>query len=217
MKRVRVVLADDHEMFREGLKALVESQSDMEVVGEAATGRSAVALSQELQPDVVVMDVSMPELNGLKATEQLTRLYPQVKIVALTRHREHSYWQELFRAGASAYVLKNSASEELIRAIRAVVADRTYLDPGMVEHAVATVARGRPTSRTAKEGRLSDREEDVLRHTALGYANKEIAERLSISVKTVEAHKANAMSKVGMTNRIDIVRYAFLRGWLEDT
>jgi DNA-binding NarL/FixJ family response regulator len=217
MKRVRVVLADDHEMIREGLKALVESQSDMEVVGEAATGRSAVALSQQLQPDVVVMDVSMPELNGLKATEQLTRLYPQVKIVALTRHRDYSYWQELFRAGASAYVLKKSASEELVRAIRAVVADRTYLDPGMIEQAIATVARRRPTSRTAEEGRLSSREQDVLRHTALGYANKEIADRLSISVKTVEAHKANAMSKMGMKNRIDIVRYAFLRGWFEDT
>jgi len=199
------------------LKLLVNSQPDMEVVGEADNGRAAVALARELKPQVVVMDVSMPELNGLEATERLMRSYPEIKVLTLTRHADDGYLQQLLRAGASAYVLKLSAADELVRAIRAVVAGKIYLDPEMTEHVVEAAVGGRAIRGPSADKELSKREGDVLRFTALGYANKEIAARLSISVRTVEAHKANAMQKLGMKSRIDIVRYAILRGWLSDT
>ena len=217
MNKLRVLLADDHKMVREGLKSLVNSQPDMEVVGEADDGRAAIALARELKPDVVVMDVSMPELNGLEATKKLLRLYPEIKVLTLTRHADDGYLQQLLRAGASGYVLKLSATDELVRAIRAVVAGKIYLDPEMTEHIVEAAVGGRAARGPSADKEVSKREREVLRFTALGYANKEIAARLSISVRTVEVHKANAMQKMGMKNRIDIVRYAILRGWLRDT
>jgi DNA-binding NarL/FixJ family response regulator len=216
MSKLRVVVADDHEMMREGLKVLVNSYADMEVVGEAANGRAAVSLAQELQPDVMVMDVSMPDLNGLKATEQITHMCPDIRVVALTRHTDHSYLQQLLEAGASGYVLKKSASGELVRAIRSVVAGKTYLDPEMTEYVVEAAVGRRAVSGPDPGKHLSGREREVLRYTAWGHANKEIAARLSISVKTVEVHKAHAMQKTGMKSRIDIVRYALLQGWLQD-
>ena len=216
MNKLRVLLADDHKMVREGLKSLVNSQPDMEVVGEADNGRAAIALARELKPDVVVMDVSMPELNGLEATKKLLRLYPDIKVLTLTRHADDGYLQQLLRAGACGYVLKLSAADELVRAIRAVVAGKIYLDPEMTEHIVEAAVGGRAARGPSADKELSKREQDVLRFTALGHANKEIAARLSISVRTVEAHKANAMQKMGMKSRIDIVRYAILRGWLRD-
>lgn len=217
MNKFRILLADDHEMFREGLKVLVSSQPDMEVVGEADNGRAAVALAQELQPDVVVMDISMPELNGLKATEKLKGLCPHIKILTVTRHTDDSYLHQLLQVGVNGYVLKKSASHELIRAIRAVVAGNTYLDPAVTGKIVSNAIIGRPARGTPANKNLSEREEEVLRFIARGYANKEIAARLSLSIKTVEVHKVNAMQKMGMKSRIDIVRYALLQGWLEDT
>ena len=216
MTKLRILLAEDHPVMREGLRMLVDRQANMEVVGEADTGVTAVKLTQQLRPDVVVMDVSMPELNGLKATETLTALVPGTKVLILTRHAESSYVQQLLRSGANGYVLKQSAAEELVRAIRRVAAGQTYLDPAVIEQAVGSVVSRRGTdSSTGK--RLSRREEDVLRFIALGFLTKEVAARLQISIKTVETHKANAMSKLGMHSRIDIVRYAVLQGWLQDT
>ncbi len=219
MSKLCVLLADDHEMMRAGLRMLINSQPDMEVVGEADNGRTAVALAQELKPDVVVMDVSMPELNGLKATVKLKECCPEIKILTLTRHTDDSYLQRLLQAGASGYVLKKSAPDDLVRAIRAVVAGQTYLDPEMTAAVIeATIGRSRrKKSGPAPAKDLSKREQEILRDTAWGYANKEIAERLQISVKTVEVHKANAMQKMGMKSRIDVVRYALLQGWLQDT
>jgi DNA-binding NarL/FixJ family response regulator len=217
MTKLRVLLADDQEMMRAGLKMLINSQPDMEIIGEADNGRKAIALAQELKPDVVVMDISMPELNGLKATEQLKKCCPEIKVLTLTRHTDDSYLQQLLQAGASGYVLKKSAPGDLVRAIRAVVAGQTYLDPEMTAAVIeATVGRSRQKSGPAPAKDLSKREQEILRCSAWGYANKEIAERLRISVKTVEVHKANAMQKMGMTSRIDIVRYALLQGWLQD-
>lgn len=214
---IRVLLADDHKIMREGLRMLVNAQADMEVVGEADNGRMAIILAQQLQPDVVVMDVSMPELDGLKATENLKGLCPSIRILTLTRHREDGYLQPLLRAGASGYVLKQSASDELVRAIRHVAAGQTYLDPAVTETVVAG-ACGRHAGRGSLPKKdLSPREEEVLRLIAWGYLSKEIAAHLEISIKTAEAHKANAMQKMGMKSRIDIVRYALLRGWLQDT
>jgi DNA-binding NarL/FixJ family response regulator len=210
----RVLLADDHETVRQGLKLLLDAQPDIEVVGEAADGRAALSQVQRTKPHVVVMDVSMPDLNGLAATRAVKEAAPQVAVVALTRHSDDAYVQELLGAGASAYVLKQSASSELLRAIRAAAAGQRYLDAALAARAAdAYLARhgGRQPHPT-----ISERETNVLRMMALGHSNKEIASALDISVKTVEVHKANGMRKLGLRGRIDVVRYAVLHGWLQD-
>jgi DNA-binding NarL/FixJ family response regulator len=218
MNKLRILLAEDHETIRDGLKLLVNNQPDMLIVGEADNGRVAVKLAQELLPDVVVMDVSMPELNGLQATKKLKQQTPQVKVLTLTRHTDDGYLQQLLQAGVSGYVLKQSKSAELLRAIRAVAAGQTYLDPAITEKAVTQIRGGRRAARGAPtDANLSEREAEVLRLIAWGYINKEVAARLNLSVKTVEAHKANAMRKMGMKSRVDIVSYALLQGWLQDT
>jgi DNA-binding NarL/FixJ family response regulator len=219
MSKLRILLADDHQTVREGLKLIVNSQADMEVVGEAGDGRVAVARAMELLPDVVVMDVSMPHLNGLKATEKLKALCPQVKILTLTRHTDDGYLQQILRAGASGYVLKQSAAAELLHAIRAIASGGKYLDPAVAGKVMGNYAgRTAPARVAASRGReLSEREAQVLRLIAWGHSNKEIAARMELSVKTVEAHKSNAMKRLGMQSRIDIVRFALLQGWLQDT
>ena len=217
MNKLRIILADDHETIRDGLKLLVNSRSDMEVIGEADNGRTALQLADESSPDVVVMDISMPELNGLQATKKLKEKCPHVNVLILTRHTEPGYLRELLQAGASGYVLKQSKSEELIRAILAVAAGQTYLDPAVTERAVTQLRESGQDARKVSDAKLTAREADVLRLIALGYVNKEVAVRLNLSVKTVEAHKSNAMNKMGMKSRVDIVRYAMLQSWLQDT
>ncbi|HEX9961435.1 MAG TPA: response regulator transcription factor [Pyrinomonadaceae bacterium] len=216
MEKLRIILAEDHETVREGLKLIVNSQSDMEVVGEAGNGSAAIKLARELSPDVVVMDISMPELNGLKATKKLKQVCPNVKVLTLTRHTDDAYLQQLIQAGASGYVLKQSAPTELIRAIHAIIKGNSYLDPALTNKVMGGYAGRSASLRGAKKGELTDRESEVLRMIAWGYSNKEIGVRMNISVKTVEAHKANAMQKLDMRSRIDIVRYAILQGWLQD-
>jgi DNA-binding NarL/FixJ family response regulator len=214
MSKLRIMLADDHETVREGLKMIVNAQDDMEVVGFAGDGREAVVRAQELLPDVLVMDISMPKLNGLKATEKLNAVCPQVKVLTLSRHADDGYIRELLAAGACAYVLKQSAPSELIHAIRAVAAGGKYIDPKLAAKVMGSYSDRGP--RGEAKGNLSDRESEVLRLIALGYSNKEIAARLSLSVKTIEVHKANAMRKLNITSRIDLVRYAIFQGWLQD-
>lgn len=214
--RLKIFLADDHEIVREGIKLLVNSQADMEVIGEAGDGNAAIEQAQSLAPDVIVMDISMPELNGLKATIKLRQLCPNVKILTLTRHTDDGYLQQLIQAGANGYVLKQSAPTELINAIRIVGAGNSYLDPTLTKKVMNGYVNRSVSLRGDAKADLSEREAEVLRLIALGFSNKEIGARLDISIKTVEAHKANAMRKMEMNSRIDIVRYAILKGWLQE-
>jgi DNA-binding NarL/FixJ family response regulator len=216
MTKLRIMLAEDHETVREGLKMIVNAQDDMEVAGVVGDGAEAVAQAQRLLPDVLVMDISMPNLNGLKATQKLKEVCPQVKVLTLSRHADDGYVRALLGAGARGYVLKQSASTELIHAIRAVAAGDNYIDPKLAGRVMESYSSGKATPRGETAGKLSDREAEVLRLIALGYSNKEIAGQLSLSVKTIEVHKANGMRKLNLTSRIDLVRYAVFRGWLQD-
>jgi DNA-binding NarL/FixJ family response regulator len=213
---LRILLADDHVTVRHGLKLLIDSQPDMKVISEASDGSTAVQRAQELKPDVVVMDISMPGTTGLVATRSLKRLQPEVAIVTLTRHADDAYLQELLRAGVSGYVLKQSAPTELLQAIRAAAAGGQYLDSTLTARVTAGFL-ARDGKMTRSSAALSERESGVLRLIASGYSNKEIAARLTLSVKTVEAHKANATRKLALNGRIDIVKYAVLQGWLHNT
>ena len=212
MSAIRVLLAEDHETVRDGLKLLLQSQSDIEVVGEVSDGSAAVSRAQALKPAVIVLDLSMPVMNGLEATRALKATAPEVAVVALTRHDDEAYVRELLGAGASAYVLKQSSFSELLRAIRAAAAGDRYLDSTLANRAKESYTRRKLPTRPV----ITEREAHVLRLMAVGHSNKEIADQLGISVKTVEVHKANAMRKLGLRGRIDVVRYAVLNGWLSE-
>jgi DNA-binding NarL/FixJ family response regulator len=216
-KPLRIVLADDHAIVRQGLKLLIDSQPEMTVVGEAADGTGVLEQAQALKPDLVLMDISMPGTNGLTATRTLKQVQPGVAVLVLTRHEEDAHLEELLRAGASGYVLKQSPPPELLRAIRAVAAGGIYLDPAISSRVADGLLGPRADKSHATQATISERESQVLRLVAVGHSNKEIAERLKISVKTVELHKANAMRKLGLAGRVDIIRYAVLQGWLYDT
>lgn len=214
---LRVMLADDHVTVRHGLKLLIDGQTDMKVVAEASDGAEAVQRALAVKPDVVVMDISMPGMNGLAATRKLRQLQPKAAIVTLTRHTDDAYLQELLRAGVSGYVLKQSAPIELVQAIRAAAAGRQYIDSALTSRVTAAFLGKQASQRSQPRGGISERESEVLRLIASGHSNKEIAARLSLSVKTVEAHKANAMRELELNGRIDIVNYAILQGWLHQS
>lgn len=214
---LRILLADDHVTVRHGLKLLIDGQPDMTVIAEASDGAAAVQQALDLKPDVVVMDISMPGMNGLVATRTLKKAQPDAAIVTLTRHGDDAYLQELLRAGVAAYVLKQSAPAELLQAIRAAAGGGQYIDPTLTPRVTARFlgSEGKRVNRFGVS--ITEREAAVLRDIAAGYSNKEIAGRLELSVKTVEAHKANAMRKLGLNGRIDIVKYAVLQGWLDNS
>jgi two-component system response regulator NreC len=216
MTRLRILLAEDHSMVREGLKALINSQADLEVVGEAGDGRAAIQMVEELQPDIVVVDVSMPRLNGQQATSKILQACPLVKVLALTRHTDTGYIQQMFRAGAMGYVLKQSPSVQLIEAIHTIANGNHYIDPAITGKVINSYASRQFKPYAETQNPLSDREEEVIKMVAWGFSNKEIAARLNISIKTVEAHKSNSMKKLDLRSRIDVVRYALLQGWLVD-
>ena len=212
---LRILLADDHVTVRRGLKLLIEAEPDMQVIAEASDGKVAMQHAIASKPDVIVMDISMPGMNGLEATRALKQKQPNVVIVTLTRHSDEAYVQELLRAGVAGYVLKQSAPNELIQAIRAAAAGGQYIDSTLTSRMTARLI-GRADKASKPTAEITERESSVLRLIAAGYSNKEIAAQLSLSVKTVEAHKANAMKKLGLRGRIDIVKYAVLQGWLQN-
>lgn len=216
MNKLRILLAEDHEIVRNGIKLLINEQDDMEVVGEADNGDAAVQLAGELVPDIVIMDISMPKTNGLKATRRLKRMLPAIKILTLTRHMNNGYVQQLIQAGVSGYVLKQSAPTELINAIRAVGDDNSFLDATVTQTVMNSLARHQGRLQNENKTDITEREEEVLRFTARGFSNKHIGEQLDISVKTVETHKSNAMRKLGISDRVDVVNYAILKGWMDE-
>ncbi len=214
IEKLRILLAEDHLILREGLKRLIGEQPNMEVVGEADDGVAAWRKASELLPDIVLMDVSMPRLNGAEATMKIKELCPQVKVLALTAHRASAYLTQMLKVGASGYVLKQAAFNELVNAILAVAKGETYIDSSSQE-LMRNSSTGSVVRKGEAQGRpLSEREVQVMSLVASGYTNKEIATQLAISVKTVETHKANSMEKLDLRSRAEIVDYARFRGWI---
>jgi DNA-binding NarL/FixJ family response regulator len=211
---VRVVLADDHPVVREGLRLLVDAQPDMQVVGEAADGEAACRLTSALQPDILVIDMSMPVLGGADATARVRQECPGVKVLALTVHEERAYLTQLLRAGASGYVLKRAAPSELVHAMRTVAAGGTYIDPSLTGTLIEGYLDAEAAADAPTPDVLSDREREVLMRIAQGFSNKEIAAALALSVKTVETYKARVSEKLALRSRVDMVRYAARQGWL---
>lgn len=211
MTPIRVALVDDHPVVLAGIAALLRAAPDVALVGEATSGEAALRMMVETVPDVAVIDVSLPDLNGLDLAKHLAERCPTVRLLALTVHEDRAYVQPLLQAGARGYLLKRSAAEDLLRAIRAIAAGGIYLDP-----AVADKALPGPAGAVLPDGEpLSQREQDVLRLTAQGFTNKEIAARLEVSVKTVETYKARGAEKLGLRTRAEIVRYGVQHGWLD--
>jgi len=217
MNKLRVLLADDHRIVREGLRRLIDCQPDMCVVGEAVNGKEVLALAKTLKPDVVVMDLSMSELNGLQATERLKAELPEMKVVALTAHEDESYLRQLCKVGAAGYVLKRSAGDELVTAIGTVARGGVHFEASLASKALAKQVTGSPMKGESRARDLSDREKEVLIMLAWGYSNKEIAGRLILSVKTVETYKLRVGEKLGLRSRTEMVQHALRQGWLNET
>ena len=209
---IRILLADDHKITRQGLRSLLEKQQDMEVVAEAEDGRTAVRLVGELSPNVVIMDVTMPDLNGVEATRQIVGQSPDVKIIALSMHSDTLFVTEMLRSGASGYLLKDCAFEELSRAIHAVVAGKTYLSPSVSGVVVDDYLHRLSKADFSDSQVLTDREREVLQLLAEGKSTKQIALKLHISVKTVETHRRQMMNKLDIHTVAELTKYAIRKG-----
>ena len=216
MQKITVLLADDHTVVRQGLRALLEAEDDMTVVGEAENGRQAVQMAKRLQPEVVVMDIAMPSLNGLEATRQITRESPKSKVLILSSYSDDEYVQQLTDAGASGYLVKQTAAQDLVGAIREAKKGNAFFSPAiskrLLEHFRATI--GRPPGEK-KAPKLTPRELEVLQLIAEGYANKQIAGELFISIKTVEKHRQQLMHKLDIHDVAGLTRYAIAKGIIE--
>ena len=216
MSKIRVLLADDHAILREGLRALLGYYDDVQVVGEAQDGAEAIARVGELQPDIVLMDIAMPAMNGLEATRLICQQYPKTRVLILTQHEDRQYVLPLLQAGASGYVLKRALGTNLITALRTVARGETFLYPTVATIVVEEMHRQAEVSEAMPES-LTPREREILKHIALGESNPQIAIALSISAKTVEWHRSNLMSKLSVHNVADVVRYALQHGLVEES
>jgi len=208
-------LVDDHPVLRAGVNALLCTESDFLIVGEADNGFSAVQLSRSLEPDVIVMDISLPTLSGTDATKQILQANPKRRILVLSAHEEVAFARMLMGLGVAGYALKRSAGDELVRAVRIVAQGDTYVDPILARALVVTGTR-QPSPVGMPAVSLSEREAEVVRLIARGHSSKEMAETLGISPRTLETYKARAMTKLGLRTRADLIRYALRCGWLRD-
>lgn len=211
---IRIVLADDHAILRDGLSRAFEPQADIEVVGQASDGLTAVELTRKLKPDVIIMDIGMPELNGIEAARRITKEVPGVKIIGLSMHSSDKYVREMFRAGASGYLLKNCPFEELVEAVRAVATGKTFVSPSIGDMIIKDYTI-KPVSENSVFSLLSSREREVLQQLAEGKTTKQASIALHISPKTVEAHRLNIMKKLGIDNIAQLTKYAIQEGLTE--
>jgi two-component system, NarL family, response regulator NreC len=217
MTKIHILLADDHTILRAGLKMMLNAQPDMEVVGEAPDGRQAIAETQRLQPDIILMDITMPEMNGIEATRHIKKLVPESKILILTMHEHDEYVFQALRAGASGYMLKEAADTELISALHVIQSGQFYLSPVAQSVLVGDyLQRVRIGEEKDSYSSLTEREREILKLVAEGYTNTQIAERLVISPKTVDTHRTHIMDKLNLHSRAELVKYAMRRGLLED-
>lgn len=216
-EKARIVLCDDHPIVLAGLRNLVASESDFELVGVASNGIAALKLICEMRPDIAVIDISMPELNGIALARRLRDEVPLVKVMVLTLHEDRAFLKQALDAGVRGYLLKRSAAENLVQAARAVLTGGLYVDPAIVDLVFVNGSqRHRRPSGPLSIPDLTDREIDVLKLTALGHTNKETARRIDVGVKSVETYKARGMEKLGLKTRAEVVRYAAAQGWLAD-
>ena len=215
-EKIRIVLADDHPIVLDGLRNLIRAEPDFELVGEAASGLSALKIIREQRPDVAVLDISMPELNGIVLGRRLAGEMPALRLLILTLHEDRAYLNQALEAGVRGYVLKRSAVENLVQAIRAVLVGGLYIDPAIVGRVFESKQiNKRLAARKGVAPALTDREADVLKMAALGFTNKEIASRLDVGVKSIETYKARGLEKLGLKTRAELVRYASGQGWLD--
>lgn len=213
---VRVLIADDHTIVRSGVRLLLSAEPDIDVVGEALDGAEALALTETLRPDVVLMDISMPGMDGLEATRHIKARWPDIHVLVLTMHRSDEYFFEMLKAGASGYVLKGAETSELIRAVRVVSRGEVFLYPTMAKKLLSDYLT-RVEGSVEPSQSLSPREKQILRLLAEGYSNKEIAENLVLSPSTIHTHRNNLMKKLGLTSRRELIQYARQRGILRDS
>jgi DNA-binding NarL/FixJ family response regulator len=209
---IRIMIADDHEIVRNGLRSLIEQEIDMEVIAEADNGRNAVRRALELVPDVVIMDIAMPELNGIEAARQIISALPRIKVIALSMHADKRYVMEMLKAGASGYILKDNAYEELARAIRTALKNRTYLSPQVAETVIGDYVQLAQTASGSAFSLLSAREREVLQLLAEGNSTAQIAECLGISVKTVETYRQHIIEKLDIRSIAELTKYAIREG-----
>jgi two-component system, NarL family, response regulator NreC len=215
MKKIRILLADDHTILREGIRSLLEDQPDMQVVAEAEDGQAAVALAAETAPDVALLDIAMPRLNGLEAARQIKRCAPQVKVLILSMYDNEEYIRSILASGALGYLLKDAGSRELLAAIRTVYRGKMVLSPAVTRLVVENYLRWGETLPNLTDPCLSPREREVLQLIAEGYANKQIAEILTISIKTVQAHRSRLMEKLNLHDRGELIKYAIQKKIIE--
>ncbi len=211
-KTLKVIIADDHMIVRDGLRSLLERQPDMEVVAEADNGRIALKLVEELSPDVVIMDIGMRELNGIDATRQIVKMSPGVKVLALSMYSDKRFIKGMLKAGASGYMLKDSAFKELIDAIRVIVENKIYISPSVANIITEDYLKQSPESDGSTRSLLSSRELEVLQLLVEGMSTKQIASSLRLSIKTIESHRSRIMKKIDVNNIADLTRYAIREG-----
>ena len=210
---IRIVLCDDHQIIREGLRSLLEKQPDMTVVGEGINGLEAIRLARDKKPDVMVLDIAMPELNGIAATRRIFEDHQNIKILALSMHSDHHFVTEMLEAGASGYMLKDSAFAELASAIRTIMSGGLFISPRLAGNVLdAFVQRTKPARKTRRKVELSQRESEILQMISEGKSSKEIAQSIHISIKTVETHRQHIMQKVGVHNVASLTKFAIREG-----